>query len=49
MDRYFKARLEARFGALLTGPIRQRHDETEMRIAPGDVVAVLTALHDEPG
>ena len=48
MDRAFKARLEARFGATLTGPVRQRHDETEMRIAPGDVVPVLTALHDEP-
>ena len=48
MDRRFKARLEARFGEQLTGPIRQRHDETEMRIAAGAVVAVLTALHDEP-
>jgi translation initiation factor IF-1 len=42
VDRRFKARLEARFGEQLTGPIRQRHDETEMRIAPGDVVAVMT-------
>jgi NADH-quinone oxidoreductase subunit C len=48
VDRHFKARLEARFAAQLTGPIRQRHDETEMRIAPGDVVSVITALHDEP-
>lgn len=48
MDRRLKARLEARFGDQLTGPIRQRHDETEIRIAPGDVVAVLTVLHDEP-
>ena len=48
MDRQFKARLEARFGAQLTGPVRQRHDETEIRIAAGDVIAVLTALHDEP-
>jgi NADH-quinone oxidoreductase subunit C len=48
VDRRFKARLEARFGEQLTGPIRQRHDETEMRIGPGDVVAVMTALHDEP-
>ncbi len=48
MDRQFKARLEARFGAQLTGPIRQRHDETEIRIGAGDVVSVLTALHDEP-
>jgi NADH-quinone oxidoreductase subunit C len=48
VDRRFKARLEARFDGQLTGPVRQRHDETEIRIAPGDVVAVLTALHDEP-
>jgi NADH-quinone oxidoreductase subunit C len=48
VDRHFKARLEARFAAQLTGPIRQRHDETEMRIAPGDVVSVISALHDEP-
>jgi NADH-quinone oxidoreductase subunit C len=48
MDRAFKARLEARFGDRLLGPVRQRHDQTEMRIAPGDVTQVLTALHDEP-
>ena len=48
MDRAFKTRLEGRFGDHLLGPIRQRHDETEMRIAPGDVTQVLTALHDEP-
>ena len=48
MDRAFKARLERRFEEQLTGPIRQRHDETEIRIAAGDVVPVITALHDEP-
>ncbi len=48
MDRAFKARLEARFGEQLTGPVRQRHDETEIRIGPGDVIGVITALHDEP-
>ena len=48
MDRAFKARLERRFGEQLTGPIRQRHDETEIRIGPGDVTQVITALHDEP-
>ena len=48
MDRAFKRRLEARFGDVLRGPVKQRHDETEMRIAPGDVVQVLRALHDEP-
>jgi NADH-quinone oxidoreductase subunit C len=48
VDRALKARLAARFGDVLTGPIRQRHDETELRIAPKDVPDVLRALHDEP-
>ena len=48
MDRALKARLDARFGDRLSGPIRQRHDQTELRIGPGDVTQVLTALHDEP-
>ena len=49
MDRAFKGRLAARFGEQLTGPIRQRHDETEIRVAPGGFIEVMTALHDEPG
>ena len=48
MDRQFKARLEARFRGVLTGPVRQRHDETEIRIGAGNVVQVISALHDEP-
>jgi NADH-quinone oxidoreductase subunit C len=48
VDRYLKRRLEERFADVLTGPIRQRHDETEMRIAPGEVARVMRALHDEP-
>jgi NADH-quinone oxidoreductase subunit C len=48
VDRAFKARLEARFGSQFTGPVRQRHDETEIRIGAGDVTQVITALHDEP-
>ena len=48
MDRALKARLDARFGDRFSGPIRQRHDQTEIRIGPGDVTQVLTALHDEP-
>jgi NADH:ubiquinone oxidoreductase subunit C len=48
MDRALKARLERRFGDLLSGPIRQRHDETELRIGAGAVTEVLRALHDEP-
>jgi len=47
MDRALRRRLEQRFGEVLTGPVRQRHDETEIRIAPADVPDVMTALHDE--
>ena len=48
MDRTLRARLEARFTDVLAGPVRQRHDETEIRIAARDVPDVLRALHDEP-
>jgi NADH-quinone oxidoreductase subunit C len=48
VDRTFKRRLEARFGKVLVGPVRQRHDETEIRVAVGDVSTVVRALHDEP-
>jgi NADH-quinone oxidoreductase subunit C len=48
VDRALKTRLSARFGDLLSGPVRQRHDETEIRIAARDVPDVLRALHDEP-
>ncbi|HXG40046.1 MAG TPA: NADH-quinone oxidoreductase subunit C [Candidatus Limnocylindrales bacterium] len=48
MDRALRRRLESRFGELLLGPVRQRHDETEIRIAPGHVPEVMRALHDEP-
>lgn len=48
MDRALQLRLEARFGGKLAGPVRQRHDETEIRVRPADLVEVLTALHDEP-
>jgi len=48
VDRAFKLRLEDRFGATIHGPVRQRHDETEIRIAPGDLTDVLRSLHDEP-
>jgi NADH:ubiquinone oxidoreductase subunit C len=48
MDRALRRRLDGRFGDVLTGPIRQRNDETEMRIGPADVATVMRALHDEP-
>jgi NADH-quinone oxidoreductase subunit C len=33
---------------MLVGPVRQRHDQTEIRVAAGSVVDVLRALHDDP-
>src|SRR5437870_6981527 len=48
MDRALKRRLEQRFGEMLTGPVRQRFDETEIRIGAGSVLDVIRALHDEP-
>ena len=48
MDRLFRRRLESRFGERLTGPVRQRHDETEIRIAAADVTDTLRTLHDDP-
>jgi NADH-quinone oxidoreductase subunit C len=48
VDRALRRRLEARFGGQLTGPIRQRHDQTEMRIRPADVPEIMRALLDEP-
>jgi len=48
MDRALRDRLVARFGDVLHGTVRQRHDQSEIRIGAADVVDVLTALHDEP-
>jgi NADH-quinone oxidoreductase subunit C len=48
VDRELRKRLEARFGDRLTGPLRQRHDETEIRIRPADVPEVMRTLHDDP-
>jgi NADH-quinone oxidoreductase subunit C len=48
VDPSLRRRLDGRFGDVLTGPLRQRNDETEMRIGPGDLVQVMRALHDEP-
>jgi NADH-quinone oxidoreductase subunit C len=48
VDPALKARLENRFTGQLTAPVRQRHDQTEIRIGPGDVPDVCRALHDEP-
>ncbi len=48
MDRLLRARLEKRFADKVTGPVRQRHDTTELRISAADLTEVMTALHDEP-
>jgi len=48
VDPALKRRLASRFGERLTAPIHQRHDETEIRIGPGDVPDVCRILHDEP-
>jgi NADH-quinone oxidoreductase subunit C len=48
MDRTLRKRLEARFGDRLTGPVRQRHDQTEIRIRPADLIEVMRELHDDP-
>jgi NADH-quinone oxidoreductase subunit C len=48
MDRVLRRRLEARFGEHLSGLVRQRHDETEIRIGAAEVTEVLRILHDEP-
>ena len=48
MDRQLRKRLETRFADTLTGPVRQRHDQTEIRIAAASLTSVMAALHDEP-
>jgi NADH-quinone oxidoreductase subunit C len=48
VDRQLRGRLEDRFGEQLTGPVRQRHDETEIRVRPADVSDVMRELHDDP-
>jgi NADH-quinone oxidoreductase subunit C len=47
VDAALRRRLEARFGERLAGPIHQRHDQTEIRIGPGDVPDVMRTLHDD--
>jgi NADH-quinone oxidoreductase subunit C len=40
--------VETRLGDRLGGPVRQRHDTTEIRISPADVPDILRTLHDDP-
>jgi NADH-quinone oxidoreductase subunit C len=49
MDRALRTHLESRFAGKVTGPVRQRHDTTELRIGAADLTEVMTALHDEAG
>jgi NADH-quinone oxidoreductase subunit C len=46
MDRLLKSRLEAQLGSVIRGPIRQRADQTEIRVAPADLPLVLQTVHD---
>ena len=48
MDRTLKTRLEAKLADRLTGPVRQRQDQTEIRVRPADLIEVLRTLHDDP-
>jgi NADH-quinone oxidoreductase subunit C len=48
MDRALRRRLEERLAQHLRGPVRQRHDETEIKIAAASVPDVLRILRDDP-
>jgi len=48
VDRTLKTRLEAKLSDQLAGPIRQRHDETEIRVTPGSLIETMRVLHDDP-
>jgi len=48
VDKALRRRLEARFGERLLRPVHQRHDETEIRVGPADLIEVLRELHDDP-
>ena len=48
MDRALATALQARFGEALLAPVRQRFDETEIRVSIADAIPTLRALHDEP-
>jgi hypothetical protein len=48
MDRALATALTERFGSTLLTPVRQRFDETEIRVSVADAIQTLRALHDEP-
>jgi NADH-quinone oxidoreductase subunit C len=47
MDRRLATLLTEKFGERLLTPVRQRHDETEMRVALADATDTLRMLHDD--
>jgi NADH-quinone oxidoreductase subunit C len=47
MDRALVTALTERFGSTLLTPVRQRFDETEIRVSVADAIQTLRALHDE--
>jgi len=47
MDRALATALTERFGSTLLTPVRQRFDETEIRVSVADAIETLRALHDE--
>lgn len=47
MDRALATALTERFGSTLLRPVRQRFDETEIRVSVADAIETLRALHDE--
>ena len=48
MDRSLRTRLEAKLADRLTGPVRQRQDQTEIRVKPADLIETIRVLHDDP-
>ena len=46
-DTALKRRLEERFGETLLGPVRSRHDTTEIRVSAADLSEVMRTLHDD--
>ena len=48
MDRVLAHDLQERFADRLLAPVRQRHDETEIRVSLANAVDTLRVLHDDP-
>lgn len=48
MDRRLAALLQEKVGERLLTPVRQRYDESEIRVALNDATDTLRTLHDDP-